>query len=227
MTLRTRGPTKESGAMKKTALGVLALAGTLVVQLAGAGPSTASDRVTSKTEMRGEGVTAEFVRTDGCIQTNVSVFGSVFTARGSTPPEKLGFVSVTQVNTCTAVTLIDGSGDTTTLNLAVPNGLSNGRLRMSMEFTNYADAENPVVSQVTADVSFKATAQATKTFEASKSRSEGIRFESSEATKSRPVSAAGTVTLGAQTVLSPDTSSISGKAGSVRSKEKTVARPVK
>jgi hypothetical protein len=214
--------------MKKTALGVLALAGTLFVQLAGAGPSTASESVTTKTEMRGEGVTAEFVRTDGCIQTYVSVFGSVFTARGSAAPEKLGIVSVTQVNTCTAVTLIDGSGDTTTsLNLAVPNGLSNGRLRMSMEFTNYADAENPVVSQVTADVSFRATAQATRTSEKSKSRSEGVRFVSSEKTKARPVSAAGTLTVGAQKVLSPDTSSISGMAGSVRSKEKTVARPVK
>ncbi|WP_395398675.1 hypothetical protein ACHMXB_12500 [Arthrobacter sp. UC242_113] len=213
--------------MRKTALGVLALAGTLVVQLAGAGPSTAGDRVTTKTEMRGEGVTAEFVRTDGCIQTNVSVFGSVFTARGSAPPEKVGFVSVTQVNTCTLVTLIDGFGDAATLNLALPNGLSNGRLRMSMEFTNYADAGNPVVSPLTADVSFKATANATKTFEESKSRSDGIRFESSEKTKARPVSVAGTVTIGDQKVLSPDTSSISGTAGSVRSKEKTVNRPVK
>jgi hypothetical protein len=96
-----------------------------------------------------------------------------------------------------------------------------------MEFTNYADAENPVVSQVTADVSFKATAQATRTSEKSKSRSEGVRFVSSEKTKARPVSAAGTVTVGAQKVLSPDTSSISGMAGSVRSKEKTVTRPVK
>jgi hypothetical protein len=58
--------------MKKTALGVLALAGTLFVQLAVAGPSTAAERVTTKTEMRGEGVTAEFVRTDGCIQTYVT-----------------------------------------------------------------------------------------------------------------------------------------------------------
>jgi hypothetical protein len=125
------------------------------------------------------------------------------------------------------VTLIDGSGDTTTsLNLAVPNGLSNGRLRMSMEFTNYADAENPVVSQVMADVSFKATAQATKTFEASKSRSEGIRFESSERYQEPgPSLQSCTVTLGAQMVLSPDTSSISGMAGSVRSKEKTVSSP--
>ena len=213
--------------MRKTALGVLALAGTLVVQLAGAGPSTAGDRVTTKTELRGEGVTAEFVRTEGCIQTNVSVFGSVFTARGATPPEKLGFVSVTQVNTCTLVTLINGSGDTTALNLAVPNGLSNGRLRMSMEFTDYADAENPVVSHVTADVSFKATAHATKTFEESKFRSDGIRFASSEKTRARPVSAAGTVTLGDQEVLSPATSSLSGTVGSVRSKEKTVTRPVK
>jgi hypothetical protein len=212
--------------MRKTALGILALAGTLVIQLAGAGPSTASDRVTTKTEMRGEGVTAEFVRTEGCIQTNVSVFGSVFTARGATPPEKVGFVSVTQVNTCTLVTLIDGFGDATTLNLALPNGLSKGRLRMSMEFTNYADAENPVVSPLTADVSFRATAQATKTSEKSKSRSDGIRFESSEKTKARAVSAAGTVTLGAQKVLSPDNSSISGTAGTVRSKEKTVTRPV-
>ncbi|RAM38592.1 hypothetical protein [Arthrobacter globiformis] len=213
--------------MKKTALGVLALAGTLVVQLAGAGPSTAGDRVTTKTEMRGEGVTAEFVRTDGCIQTNVSVFGSVFTARGSAPPEKVGYVSVIKINTCTAVTLIDGFGDATTLNLALPNGLSKGRLRMSMEFTNYADAENPVVSQVTADVSFRATAQAVKTSEKSKSLSEGVRFVSSEKTKARPVSAAGTVTLGTEKVLSPDTASISGTAGSVLSKEKTVTRPVK
>jgi hypothetical protein len=214
--------------MRKRALGVLALAGTLVVQLAGAGPSTASDRLTTKTEIRGEGVTAEFVRTEGCIQTNVSVFGSVFTARGSAPPEKLGFVSVTQVNTCTAVTLINGSGETTTaLNLAVPGGLSNGRLRMSMEFTDYADAENPVVSQVTADVSFRATAKTTKTSEKSRSRSEGVRFESSEKTKARTVSAAGTVTLGAQEILSPDMSSVSGTAGSVRSREKTVTRPVK
>ncbi|MDP9694934.1 UNVERIFIED_ORG: hypothetical protein J2X79_002502 [Arthrobacter globiformis] len=212
--------------MKKTALGVLALAGTLFVQLAGAGPSTAADRLTTKTEMRGEGVTAEFVRTDGCIQTNVSVFGSVFTARGSTPPENVGFVSVTQVNTCTLVTLINGSGDATTLNLTAPNGLSKGHLRMSMEFTNYADAGNPVVSPLTADVSFKATAHATKTFEESKFRSDGTRFVSSEGTRSRPVSVAGTVTLGAQNILSPDTSSISGTVGSVRSKEKTVTRPV-
>ena len=94
-----------------------------------------------------------------------------------------------------------------------------------MEFTDYADAENPVVSHVTADVSFKATAHATKTFEESKFRSDGTRFVSSEGTRSRPVSVAGTVTLGAQNILSPDTTSISGTVGSVRSKEKTVTRP--
>ena len=92
--------------MKKTALGALALAGTLFVQLAGAGPSTAAERsvvrkaerpVITKTVVRGEGLVAEFVRTDGCIQTNVSVFGSVFTVRGSITQDKLGVVSVTQV----------------------------------------------------------------------------------------------------------------------------------
>jgi hypothetical protein len=220
--------------MKKTALGVLALAGTLVVQLAGAGPSTAVERpattkrpVTTKTVTRGEGIAAEFDRTEGCIQTTVSMFGSVFTVRGTTTPDKLGFVSVTQVNTCTLTTLIDGSGEASTLNLAVPNGLSRGSLRMSLEFTNFADADNPVISPMTADVSFRATARATSTSEKSKSFSEGVRFVSSTGTKSRPVSVIGTITLGAQNVVSPDISSISATVGSVVTKEKTVARPVK
>lgn len=76
--------------MKKTALGVLALVGTLAVQLAGAGPSTAADRsVTTKTMARGEGLTSEFERTDACIHARVSVFGSVFTVRGSATNESL------------------------------------------------------------------------------------------------------------------------------------------
>ncbi|WP_104137668.1 hypothetical protein [Arthrobacter sp. ZGTC131] len=222
--------------MERTALGVLALAGTLFVQLAGAGPSTAAERplikkaerpVITKTIVRGEGVTAEFDHTDGCIQTNVSVFGSVFTVPGSTTPDKLGFVSVTQVNTCTLTTLINGFGEASTLDLVVPNGLAGGRLRMSLEFTDYADPVNPAVSPMTADVSFRATARATTTFAKSVSFSGGIRFVSSEGAKSRASSATGTVTLGAQKVVSRDTSSISATIASVVSKEKTVARPVK
>lgn len=214
--------------MKKTALGVLALAGALFVQLAGAGPSTAAEqRVITKTVMRGEGLTAEFDRTDGCIQTRVSVWGSAFTVRGSTTSDKLGVVSVTQTNTCTRTTLISGFGETTALNLVAPNALGRGQLRMSMEFTNFADPVNPVVSPMTANVSFWATAQATTTFAQSKSFSEGIRFVSSAGTKSRAVSATGTVTLGAQRVVSPDISSYFATIGSVISKEKTVTRPVK
>lgn len=214
--------------MKKAALGVLALAGTLFVHLAGAGPSTAAERPDiTKTVTRGEGLTAEFDRTDGCIQTRVSVFGSVFTVRGSAPPDKLGFVSVTQVNTCTSTTLINGFGETSSLNLVVPDTLAKGHLRMSMEFTNFADPDNPVVSPMTANVSFRATAQATKTFAKSKSFADGIRLVSSAGTKSRAVSATGTVTLGAQKVVSRDASSISATIGSVVSKEKTTARPVK
>jgi hypothetical protein len=209
--------------MKKTALGGLALAGTLFVQLAGAGPSTAAERpVVTKTVTRGEGLTAEFDRTDGCIQTTVSVFGSVFTSRGSTARDKLGFVSVTQVDICTGTTLINGFGETTsTLNLAVPNELARGHLRMSMEFTNFADPDNPVVSPMTADVSFRATAKATTTFAMSRFPSEGIRLVSSQGTKSRPVSATGTVTLGAQKVVSRGMSSFSATIGSVVTKEKT------
>jgi hypothetical protein len=214
--------------MKKTALGALALAGTLFVQLAGAAPSTAAERsVTTKTVTKGEGMTSEFERTDGCIHTRISVFGSVFTVTGSTTPDKVGFVSVTQEDTCTGTTLINGFGDADTLNLAVPNGLSKGRLRMSMEFTNYADPENPVVSPMTADVSFRATSSATTTFTESKSRFEGVRFVASQGTRSRPATVAGTVTLGAQKILTPNTLSYSATIASVVSKEKTVNRPVK
>ena len=98
---------------------------------------------------------------------------------------------------------------------------------MSMEFTNYADPDNPVVSPMTADMSFRATAKAVTTFEKSKSFSEGIRFVSSEGTKSRAASATGTVTLGVQKVVPRGISSISATIASVVSKEKTVARPVK
>ena len=220
--------------MKKTALGVLALAGSLFVQLAGAGASTAAERpvktkpVITKAVTRGEGMTAEFERTDGCIQTRVSVFGSVFTVSGSTTPDKLGFVSVTQENTCTLTTLVNGFGETTsTLNLAVPNGLAKGRLRMSMEFTNFADPDNPRVSPMTADVSFKATTRPITTSTKSKFRSEDVRFVSSQFTKERSASVAGTVTLGTLKVLSPDISSFSATIGSVVSKEKTITRPVK
>lgn len=96
-----------------------------------------------------------------------------------------------------------------------------------MDFTNYADPENPVVSPMTADVSFRATAAATTTFTSSKSRSEGVRFVSSQGTKSRPASVAGTVVIGTQNILSPKISSFSATIGSVVSKEKTVTRPVK
>ena len=213
--------------MKRTALGVLALAGTLVVQLASAGPSTAAERrVITKTVLKGQAVTAEFDHTDGCIQTRVSVFGSALTVRGSNAPEKLGFVSVTQVNTCTDTTLINGSGETSALNLSVPNALARGQLRMSIEFTNYADPANPVVSPMTATLSFRATARATSTFTKSKYFSEGIRFVSSTDVKNRAGSATGTVTLGAQKVVSPDTPAYYATMGVAISKDKTVARPV-
>lgn len=219
--------------MKKTALGVLALAGTLVVQLASAGASTAAERpgVTkpgvTKTVVRGEALTAEFDQTDGCIRTRVSVFGSALTLRGSNAPDKLGFVSVTQENTCTLTTLIDGSGETDTLNLVVPNGLAKGQLKMSLEFTNYADPDNPVVSPMTADLSFRATAQASTTFAKSKYFSEGIKFVSSAKTKSRVGGATGTVTLGAQKVVSPASSTYYATIAWADSKEKTKVLPVK
>ena len=213
--------------MKKTALGVLALAGTLALQFAGAGPSTAAERrVITKTVVRGEVLTAEFDHTDGCIQTRVSVFGGVITVRGSTTPEKVGFMAVTQVNTCTQTTLIDGDGETSALHLVVPNGLGKGQLRMSLEFTNYADPANPVVSPMTADLSFRATDRATKTFEKTKFVSEGIRFVSSAETKSRAGSATGTVTLGAQSVVSPAIPASDAMLAWANSKEKSVARPV-
>jgi hypothetical protein len=213
--------------MKKTALGALALAGTLVVQFAGAGPSTAAERrVITKTVVRGEVLTAEFDHTDGCIQTRVSVFGGALTVRGSTTPDKIGFVAVTQVNTCTQTTLIDGDGETSTLNLVVPNGLARGQLRMSMEFTNFADPANPVVSPMTADLSFRATARATKTFAKTKFLSEGIRFVSSTETKSRAGSATGTVTLGAQRVVSPDIPAYHATIAWADSKEKSTTRRV-
>lgn len=207
--------------MKKTAIGVLALAGSLFVQLTGAGPSTAAERpVITKTVMTGQRMTAEFERTDGCIQTRVFVFGSVSL-------EKLGVVTVTQVNTCTLTTLINGFGETSTLDLVVPNTLRKGHLKMSMEFTNYADHDNPVVSPMTADVSFRATAKATTTSTKSKSFSEGTLVVSSARTKSRTASATGTVTLGTQKVVSPDISSYFAAIASAVNKEKTIARRVK
>lgn len=223
--------------MKRTALGVLALAGTLVVQLASAGASIAAERhvtpkpVTpkpgvTKTVVRGEALTAEFDQTDGCIRTRVSVFGSALTLRGSNAPEKLGFVSVTQDNTCTQTTLIDGSGETESLNLVVPNGLAKGQLKMSLEFTNYADPDNPVVSPLTADLSFRATAPASTTFAKSKYISEGIKFVSSAKTKSRTGGATGTVTLGAKKLVSPASSTYYATIAWADSKEKTKVLPV-
>lgn len=219
--------------MKKTALGGLALAGALFVQLAGAGPGAAAERpvktkpVITKTVTRGEGMSAEFERTDGCIHTRVSVFGSVFTVSGSNRPDKLGFVSVTQENTCTLTTLINGFGETSSLNLTVPNELARGQLRMSIEFTDFADPDNPVVSPMTANVSFRATAKATTSSAKSKSFSEGIRFVSSIGTKSRALSATGTIALGDQNVVSRDISSFSATIGSVVTKEKTISGRVK
>lgn len=214
--------------MKKTALGVLALAGTLFVQLASAGPSTAAERrVITKIVTTGEALIAEYDHTDGCIRTWVSVFGGVFTVRGPTAPEKLGFVSVTQVNTCTDTTLINGSGETSTLNLVVPNGLAKGHLRMSIEFTNFADPDNPVVSPMTADLPFRATAKANTTRAKSRFFSEGTRVVSSADTKSRPISVTGTITLGAQKVVSPNISPYSATTATALNKEKTTVRPVK
>lgn len=95
-----------------------------------------------------------------------------------------------------------------------------------MEFTNFADPDNPTVSPITADVSFKATTQPITTSTKSKFRSEDVRFVSSQFTKKRSASVGGTVTLGAQKILSPDIASFSATIGSVVSKEKTVARPL-
>lgn len=211
--------------MNKTALGVLALAGSLALQIASAGPSTAAERhVIAKTVVRGEVLTAEFDHTDGCIQTTVSVFGGALTVRGSTTPEKVGFVAVTQVNTCTQTTLINGDGETSALNLVVPNGLAKGQLKMSLEFTNYADPANPVVSPMTADVSFRATDRAIKTFAKTRFVSEGIRFVSSAETKSRAGTATGTVTIGAQSLVSPAIPASEAMLAWANSKEKSVAR---
>jgi hypothetical protein len=97
---------------------------------------------------------------------------------------------------------------------------------MSIEFTNYADPANPVVSPMTADLTFRATARPTTTFTKSKYFSEGIRFVSSTDIKNRAGSATGTVTLGAQRVVSPSTPAYYATMGVAISKDKTVARPV-
>jgi hypothetical protein len=125
--------------MKKKALGVLAVTGTLLVQaLASAGAGVAASPVVTKTVMRGEGLTSEFDRTDGCIQTRVSVFGNVSTVKGSTSQDKLAAVTIGQVNHCTATTLVDGFGLTSDFDQVITNNLSGGTLKLSMNFNNFA-----------------------------------------------------------------------------------------
>lgn len=211
--------------MKKKALGVLALTGTLIVQaLVSAGPSAAAEPVVTKTFMRGEGVTAEFHRTDGCIETRIGVFGNVSKVRGAVAPDKLGFVGVTQFDICQHEFLVDGFGQTDTIDQVVKNDLSGGTLRMTLNISNFTAG---TVSPMAVNLSFKATSKATTTSVKEVFESNGVRFVSAASTAGRTASATGTIALGADKLVGPGISSASASIDSAVNKEKTIDRPVK
>jgi hypothetical protein len=210
---------------KKKALGLLALTGTLLVQaLASAGPSTATEPVVTKTFMKGEGLLADFDRTDGCIQTKVTVFSNVSKIRGATALDQIAFVGISQFDLCTLTTLVDGFGQTDSPDQIITKDLSSGKLRMSMTFNNFV---NGTTAPVTVNVSFRATAKVVTTFKRDAFESDGVRFVSAARTASRTATATGTVTLGSQNVVAPDISSINGSIDSAVNKTKTIDRPVK
>lgn len=210
--------------MKKKALAVLTMTGILLVQaLASAGPSAAADeRVITKTVLRGEGVSATFDRTDGCIHTLVGVFGNVFTATGATAQDNVANVVIAQIDDCQGKFLVEGIGEASTFDQVVKNDLSTATLKMAVNFRNFA---NGTVVPVTVNMSFRATAKATTTFVRDVSVSEGVRLVTSAGTKSRTGLATGTVTFGAQSVVSPDASSVTAQIDSAVTKEKTKDRP--
>lgn len=65
-------------------------------------------------------------------------------------------MSVTQEDTCTGTTLINGFGETETRTLAVPNGLSKGAPENVHGIHGLRRPGEPVVTLMSANVSFKA-----------------------------------------------------------------------
>jgi hypothetical protein len=159
------------------------------------------------------------------VHTNaVGLFSNVSTVKGATAPDNIAFVGISQFDKCTLTTLIDGFGQTAKFDQVVKNNLSNGTMKISLDFSDFSNAR---VVPVTVDVSFKATAKATRTKLRDEFESEGVLFKSSIRAESRAAVATGTITFGTETLIAPGVSSVLASIDGAITKEKTQARPEK
>jgi hypothetical protein len=211
---------------KKQALGVVVLTGAFLGQAlaAGGSVSAAEQPVVTTTVIRGEGMFVDFERRDGCIHTLVSVFSNINVTKGSADPDTIAFVGISQANTCTLTTTIDGFGQPSDFAQMVKPGLTGGTLKFSVDFNNFAQG---TVVPVTVDLSFAATSKATTTHASHMLVEDGLRLLTLAGTKSRLGQATGTVTFGKERVVAPDKSSVGASIDSSVNEDKTIARPTR
>lgn len=197
--------------MNKKSLGALAATAIILSQaLMSAAPSTAAAPVITNTTTTTRNAFAAFSHTDGCIRTDI------FVDSGQVLDDAIsgGIAIIQQFDTCAGQVLIDIStsngrpgGGTAGVGLVVQKSLSGATLRM------FSVAENFVTGisvPVTVDVSFEATAKASRSTSRNVFLDQGRRITSTTVTETRLAVATATVTVGTEVVLDPSTSSTTG-----------------
>lgn len=187
--------------MRTKTLSVLAFAGTMFGLSTGVGPSTAAPPVITAAALQGEAVIASFshLSPDGCIRTRMTAVATVIQPKSDTTTEdRLTTVTLTKVDECNDIILIQGFGATTDFDLVVSQNLSEATVKFSLNYNNFVDG---TVSPLTADISLVASGKKATTVTRDLFTAEGITFSS--VAKSKVVPADGTVaaTLGTDVVF--------------------------
>lgn len=175
--------------------------------IASAGPSTAAPPVITATELQGEAVIASFshLSPDGCIRTRMTALASVIQPkRGTTTEDRLTTLTLTRVDECNQVILLQGFGATSDFDLVVSKNLSGASARFSLNFNNFVDG---AVIPVEVDLSLVANGNKDTTVTRDLFRQEGITFSSVSKSKVTPADGTVTATLG-QDVLFDDEPSV-------------------
>jgi hypothetical protein len=182
--------------MRTKTLSALALPAAMLGLIAGAGPSAAAPPVITAAALQGEAVVASFshLSPDGCIRTRMTAFANVNRPKsGTTTEDRVTTVTLTKVDECNQVILLQGFGATSNFDLVVSKNLSEATLKFSLNFNNFEDG---VVSPMTVDISLSANGNKDTTVTRDLFRQEGITFFSVSKSKVMPADGAVTATLG-------------------------------
>lgn len=174
--------------MRTKTLGALALAGTMIGLVAGAGPSSAAPAEVTKSAVSGDGVIASFRQSSGCIVARATVLAQV-----NDTGENIATMTASVVDTCAQETLLQGFGASPAVDLETAPNLSSANLATAINFNNFVDGS---VTSVPIVISFDAIGSQVTTPTVDIFKAEGALFQALSLSKAKPADAVGTFSIG-------------------------------